>query len=283
MFKMIGAIIGDIAGSEFEFQSIKSKDFLFFSKDSDYTDDSLMTLAVGLTLDLARKLGKEDDEAYLRQSFTERMQSIGRKFPDPKGTYGSSFYNWIFENYPQPYNSWGNGSAMRVAACGELATSLKQAIFFGKQSALITHNHPEGIKGAEAVAGAVYLAKIGKDKDAIQAFIYDHYYPEHLTLDEIRPTYYFDPSCQGTVPQSLAAFFEATSFEDAIRNTVSLGGDADTMGAITGSVAWPYFIRHGGLTEDMETYAKKAIQYLPIEFRSFLKQYESALTIQIQK
>ena len=209
---MIGAIIGDMVGSDFEFQPVKSKDFLFFSEASDYTDDSLMTLAVGMALAAAIGEGREADEAYLKKAFTAHMQAVGRKFPHPKGAYGASFYEWIFQENPLPYKSWGNGSAMRVSACGELAASLEQALFFAKASALVSHNHAEGIKGAEATAGAVYLAKSGKSKKDIQHFIYTYFYPQPLSLDAIRPAYRFDVSCAGSVPPSLAAFFESISF-----------------------------------------------------------------------
>lgn len=279
---MIGAIIGDILGSKFECHPIKSKDFPFFSEDAYYTDDSLMTLAVGLALNAAIAAGKRADAVSLQETFTEQMQAIGRKYPHPRGPYGKSFYRWLFQEKPQAYNSWGNGSAMRVSACGELATSLDEALFLAQQSALVTHNHPEGIKGAEATAGAIYLAKTGESREEIQNFLYERFYPEHLNLEEIRASYHYDPSCQGTVPPSMAAFFEATSFADALRNSISLGGDADTMGAITGSVAWPYFARHGGITKEMKACAEEAIRRIPAEFRTFLRQYEMLLAAQMR-
>lgn len=254
---MIGAIIGDIVGSDFEFRPIKSKDFLFFSNDADYTDDSLMTLAVGLALDRATTLGKEKDAQYLQQQFIHSMQSVGRTYPYPTGAYGVSFSEWLKTNNPKPYDSWGNGSAMRVSACGERAKSLDEALFFAEQSAVVSHNHPEGIKGAKATAAAIFLAKEGSVKEEIRAYIYENFYPAHMIVDEIRPSYHFDPSCQGTVPQALAAFFDSVDFEDAIRNAISLGGDADTIGAITGSVAWVYCVRQNGMSDTMSDMAKE--------------------------
>lgn len=271
---MIGAIIGDIVGSKFEFQPIKSKNFHLFSEESDYTDDSLMTIAVGLALKKAFDNNKENDAIFLQDQFIKTMQSIGRSYPNPTGAYGGSFSQWLVTKNPKPYNSWGNGSAMRASACGELAKSLDEALFFAEQSAIVSHNHPEGIKGAKAVAAAIFMAKQGKTKDEISHYIYKYFYPERLTVEEIRPNYSFDPSCQGTVPQALAAFFDSSDFEDAIRNAISLGGDSDTLGAITGSVAWPFYIKQNGLSESMKDMASKALDIIPLEFKTFLKEYE---------
>lgn len=274
---MIGAIIGDIVGSCFEFQPIKTKDFPLFSPDSDYTDDSLMTIAVGMALNEAIGLGKEEDPDFLQSQFTRAMQAIGRAYPNPTGEYGLSFFSWLKADHPHPYNSWGNGSAMRVSACGERAKSLDQAIFWAKQSAVVSHNHPDGIKGAEAVAAAIFLAKEGQSKQAIRAFIQEHFYPDIPSVEAIRPTYSFDPSCQGTVPQTLAAFFDSSDFEDAIRNAISLGGDADTIGAITGSVAWSFYVRQTGVTQAMSRMAEEAMGRIPEEFRDFVAEYEKNL------
>ncbi len=161
---MIGAIIGDIVGSKFEFQPIKCKNFLLFSEESDYTDDSLMTIAVGLALKQAFADKKENDAAFLQDQFIRTMQSIGRSYPNPAGAYGSAFSQWLVTKNPEPYNSWGNGAAMRISACGELAESLEEARFFAEQSAIVSHNHPEGIKGAQAIAVAIFLAKQGNRK-----------------------------------------------------------------------------------------------------------------------
>lgn len=271
---MIGAIIGDIVGSKFEFHPTKSKAFPFFSAESDYTDDSLMTIAVGQALKQAFTLRREHDSDFLRDQFIKSMQSIGRSYPNPTGAYGYSFSQWLRMDHPEPYHSWGNGSAMRVSACGEMAKSLKEALFLAEQSAIVSHNHPEGIKGAQATAVAIFLAKQGKSKDEIRHYTYNHFYPKKWTVEEIRSHYSFDPSCQGTVPQALAAFFDSLDFEDAIRNAISLGGDADTLGAITGSVAWSFYGKQSGISEAMNEMAKTALALVPSELRAFVKEYE---------
>ena len=271
---MLGAIIGAIVGSKPADLRMKAKNFLLFSEESDYTDDSLMTIAVGIALKQAFADKKEKDAAFLRDQFIRTMQSVGRAYPYPTGAYGGSFSQWLVTKNPEPYNSWGNGAAMRISACGELAESLEEALFFAEQSALVSHNHPEGIKGAQAIAAAIFLTKQGKSKEEIRHYIYQHFYPERLTVEEIRPHYSFDPSCQGTVPQAFAAFFDSVDFEDAIRNAISLGGDADTLGAITGSVAWPFYLKQNGLSEAMKGMASHALHILPSEFRAFLKEYE---------
>nr|WP_072514081.1 ADP-ribosylglycohydrolase family protein [Ndongobacter massiliensis] len=271
---MIGAILGDIVGSAFEFSPIKTKDFPLFSPHSDYTDDSLMTLAVGMALENAQRTQKELDTDFLQAQFMRSMQMIGRRYPHPTGGYGASFFQWLQSANPTPYNSWGNGAAMRVSPCGDFADSLEQALFFARQSALVSHNHPEGIKGAQATAAAVYLAKIGKSKAAIREYVQNTFYTFIPSIEEIRPSYRFDPSCQGTVPQALAAFFEATDFEDALRNAVSLGGDSDTLGAITGAVAWSYYIRSSDARKSMRSLAQHALSLLPAEFIPFLKRRE---------
>ena len=225
---MFGAIIGDIIGSTREFRHIKTKEFALFPKGSDYTDDTIMTIAIGDAL--MEGLSKGGD---LHKYFVDSMQRYGRKYSHPLGAYGRGFANWLRSNNPEPYNSCGNGSAMRVSPCAMVARSLDEALDLAKQSAEVTHNHPEGIKGAQATAAAIYLAQTGATKEEIAAYIRDNYYQMRRTLDEIRPKYHFEGSCQKSVPQSIVAFLESTDYEDAIRNTISLGGDADTMGAIT--------------------------------------------------
>lgn len=160
---------------------------------------------------------------------------------------------------------------------GERAESLDQALFWARQSVVVSHNHPEGIRGAEAVAASIFLAKEGKSKQEIRVFIQENFYPDIPSVEAIRPTYSFDPSCQGTVSQALAAFFDAANFEDAIRNAISLGGDADTIGAITGSVAWPYYARQTGVTRAMRRTAEEAIAMIPEEFRGFVEEYEERI------
>lgn len=224
---VIGAIAGDIIGSVYEWCNVKSLDFDLFDDESDFTDDSVLTLA---TMDAL--LNKTDyDKVY---------QNYGRKYPD-RG-YGSNFYKWIYFYHPEPYNSWGNGSAMRVSPVGWYCDSIDAVLSEARKSAEVTHNHREGIKGAQAVASAVYLARIGKSKNEIKKFIVDTFhYNLDRTIDEIRPDYDFDVSCQGSVPEAIIAFLESTDFENAIRLAISIGGDSDTIACITGGIAEAFY------------------------------------------
>lgn len=264
---MFGAIIGDIVGSKYEFANIKTKDFPLFSSGCDYTDDSIMTVAAAKALIRAHGEAQPD----LFRIFTEEMHALGRKYPYPTGAYGGRFSSWLSSDDPKPYGSCGNGSAMRVSPCALYAQTLEEALFLAKESARITHDHPEGIKGAQAVAGAIFLAKTGCSKQEIARFICDHYYLLTKTLDEIRPGYSFDATCQGTVPEALTAFLMSDSFEDAIRNAVSIGGDSDTVAAITGSAAYAYYSYAG---EDLSPYREKAEAYLPAEFLPIIREFE---------
>lgn len=245
---MIGAIIGDIVGSRFEWNNIKTKDFDLFTAGCFFTDDSVMTIAVADAL--IRAKGNLD---VLSEYAVESMQLIGRPFPDCG--YGGSFYHWMYSDNPKPYGSYGNGAAMRVSACGFAAKSLEEAKALSKAVTEVTHNHPEGIKGAEATAVAIYLARSGYSIEEIQQHISTKYYPMDFTLDEIRDTYEFNETCQDTVPQALKAFFESLDFEDAIRNAISIGGDSDTLAAITGGIAEAYY----GVPQDIKD---KALNYL---------------------
>ena len=271
---MYGAIIGDIVGSKYEFHNIKTKDFPLFSKGCDYTDDTIMTVAVARALlksreEQAKTSGKGKS---LHDFMVEEMQSLGRKYPYPTGAYGGNFAGWLKSKYPQPYGCFGNGSAMRASACWIIAVPLEEAEKLACISAEVTHNHPEGIKGAQAVAGAVFLARCCKTKEEIREYITKYYYPLDFSIDEIRPTYRFDVSCQGTVPPAIEAFLESTSFEDSIRNIISIGGDCDTTGAVTGAVAWAYYnndahrLHPDKINPDMIALKEKAMSYLPGEF-----------------
>ena len=241
---MIGAIIGDIVGSRFEFDNHKSKDFEFMvdgpkSEDavvdySYFTDDTVMSLALCRAL-----LEPWTNPDQLSQAAIEAMRSIGKKYPDCG--FGGRFEHWVWAHTPKPYRSFGNGAAMRVSGCAWVGQTLEEVKALSEAVTKVTHNHPEGLKGAEATAVAVYLARIGKSKDEIRKYILDHYYKIDFTLDEIRPIYNFKVSCQGSVPQAMQAFFESTNFEDAIRNAISIGGDSDTLGATTGAVAEAYY------------------------------------------
>ena len=231
---MYGAILGDIVGSPYEFDcnNYKAKDFPLFSRCSDFTDDTVMTLAVAKALLSTRG----QDAAAIKAALVHEMQQLGRAYPD-KG-YGAHFNGWLHEDDPHPYNSYGNGSAMRVSAAAELAEDMEQALQLAKLTAEVTHNHPEGIKGAQATAAAMFLARTGSSKADIRTYVEREFgYDLSRSCDEIRPTYHHVESCQETVPQAIIAFLESTDFEDALRTAVSLGGDSDTLAAITGSIA----------------------------------------------
>ena len=224
---MLGAIAGDIIGSVYEHNPIKSKDFPLFSAGCCFTDDTVLTIAIARAI--------MDGTGY-RQA----VQNTGRQYPD--AGYGGTFIQWLFSESPEPYNSWGNGSAMRVCPVGWAFEDLNRVLQEAEQSAKISHNHPEGIKGAQAVATAVFLARTGRNREDIRQQIENRFgYNLSRSLDEIRPGYTFDVSCQGSVPEAIIAFLESESFEDAIRNAVSLGGDSDTLACIAGSIAEAYF------------------------------------------
>lgn len=243
---MLGAIIGDIAGSRFEWNNIKTKEFDLLTYRCEPTDDSIMTLAIAKAI-----LDSNADHQALSDATIKCMQTLGRKYPH--AGYGGHFRKWLLDVDPKPYNSYGNGAAMRVSPCAYAASSLEEAKLFSRIVTEVTHNHPEGLKGAEAVTVAIYMALHGSNLLEIQDHINANYYRITFKLNDIRHTYTFDVSCQGSVPQALEAFFESTDYEDAIRNAISIGGDSDTIAAITGSVAEAYygipaFLRKHGLT-----------------------------------
>lgn len=256
---MLGAIIGDCVGSRFEWDNIKTKDFEFFHSDCNFTDDTVMTLAVAKAL-----LTAKTDFSDLGTLSVKYMRELGTKYPD-RG-YGGSFVSWLEAEEPLPYNSWGNGSAMRVSACGWIGQDIEKVKRLSRLVTEVTHNHPEGIKGAEATAVAVFLARKGASLNQIKNVIKADYYDVDFTLNEIRFDYSFDVSCQGSVPQALVAFFESTDFEDAIRNAVSIGGDSDTIAAITGSVAEAYY----GIPEEIKT---AGLKYLTEDLKKILDDF----------
>lgn len=281
---MYGAFIGDIVGSKYEFNNIKTKKFPLFSQGCDFTDDTIMTVAVAKAIMLSRQEQYQTNEngKGFQEYLVEVMQDFGRRYPNPTGAYGGNFAHWLLQDHPKPYGSFGNGSAMRVSPCGLAAVSLEEALSLARASACVSHNHPEGIKGAEAVSAAVYLAKCGREKDEIRQYISEHYYDLNFTLDAIRDSYTFDGSCQGSVPQAIVAFLESTSFEDAIRNVISIGGDCDTTGAITGSIAWvSYAVQAGGYSgwvynkfdPAMLEIKSRATAYLPKEFVDIAEEF----------
>ena len=270
---MIGAIIGDIVGSRFEFNNHRSKEFELFTDECNVTDDSIMTIAVakaimetGKNLKLLSNDSKNNYYYYkLLKSMTIRyMQKIGRKYPHCG--YGGMFGQWIFSDNPKPYYSFGNGAAMRISPVGFIAPTEDEARKLSETITAVTHNHKEGIKGAEATVISIYMAKHGASKEEIRQKINEDYYNLNFTIDEIRDTYEFNETCQETVPQAIVAFLESDSFEDAIRTAISVGGDSDTLAAITGSIAEAYY----GVPEDIK---EKALTYLDTELRSIYDEW----------
>lgn len=236
---MIGAIAGDIIGSRFEAQPIKRSDFDFFHPHCRFTDDTVLTVAVA--------------DAILRgRGYADSLQTWARKYPN--AGYGGTFYRWIWANSPQPYNSWGNGSAMRVSAVGFAFNSPEQVLAQAECSAAVSHNHPEGIKGAQAVALAIFLARSGRSKIQIRNTLKQRFgYDLDRTLAQIRPCYSFDVSCQGSVPEAIVAFLESADLLSAIGNAVSLGGDSDTQACIAGSIAEAFY---GGVSDALRTFVR---------------------------
>lgn len=260
---ILGAIIGDIVGSVHEFKRNKEYNFEFFTDANDFTDDTVMTIAVADWL-------ISTPQPISNVALPTIMRSWGRKYLW-RG-YGGMFHRWLVSDYErdqQPYNSFGNGSGMRVSACGFVAQSLDEALHLAKLSAEVSHNHPEGIKGAQAVASAIFLARQHTPKESIREYIARQFgYDMDRTCDSIRPNYDFDETCQGTCPEAIIAFLDSTDFEDAIRLSVSLGGDADTLGAITGGIAAAYY----GVPDDI---ARKALEYLPEDMVKVLTTFSS--------
>jgi ADP-ribosylglycohydrolase len=263
---MYGAILGDMIGAPYEFdQGDKTKDFILFNprKYVRYTDDTAMTLAIAKAI---MAVGVDAHSITMKSEFIRCMQDIGNRFA--QGEYGGMFATWLREDNPQPYGSYGNGSAMRVSAIGWMFKSLDRTREVARWSAEISHNHPEGIKGAESVASAIYLARTGSSKAEIKKYIQDNFdYDFSRTLDEIRPKYHHVESCQETVPEAMTAFFEGTDFEDVIRNAVSLGGDCDTLTCIAGSIGEAMF----DVPEDMK---RECEDRLPNEFLEILAEFE---------
>ena len=250
---LCGAIAGDIIGSVYEWHTTKNTDFYLFTLSSKFTDDTVMTVA-------------NADWLLTGDSLLGVMQDYGNRYPH--AGYGGMFRSWLREDEPKPYNSFGNGSAMRVSPVGWAFDTLEETLEAAKQSAEITHNHPEGIKGAQATSACIFMARTGKSKQKIKEYIEQTFgYNLNRTCDEIRPTYDFDVTCQGSVPESIIAFLESTDFENAIRLAVSLGGDADTMGAITGGIAEAYY---GGVPEHIR---KEVLKRLPNEFIDVMQKF----------
>lgn len=264
---MYGAILGDIIGSPYEFdQGNKSKDFPLFSPDSTYTDDSVMTLAVA---DAFMSIAPNAEDSDIHRQLVQSMQCFGHAFP--YAGYGGMFCRWLKDTNPRPYGSYGNGSAMRVSSAAWLFDDLETVRHMARLSAEVTHNHPEGIKGAEATASAIFLARSGSTKAEIKAYIQQQFhYDLSRTCDEIRPAYRHVESCQETVPEAITAFLEGDSFEDVIRTAVSLGGDCDTLTCIAGSIAEGFY----GVPEELKQQCRER---LPEDLREVLRRFEETL------
>ena len=244
---MIGAIAGDVIGSVFEGHGMKSTRFPLFNRHSRFTDDTVLTIAAA-------------DSILKNMDYGTTFKTYGRRYPH--AGYGASFFQWIFSHESKPYNSWGSGSAMRVSPVGFAFDSMEDVLNEAKKSAEVTHNHPEGVKGAQATAAAIFMARCGADKPTIKKEITDRFaYSLHRSLAEIRPHYRFDVSCQGSVPEAITAFLEGESFEDTIRKGISLGGDSDTIACIAGGIAQAYY---RGIPHDIVLNVRKRLP------RSFL-------------
>lgn len=286
---MIGAIIGDIVGSIYEFDNIKTKEFPLFSKDCFFTDDTVLTIAT------AQQLLKTKSKWFIDTDYTAAYRQWGREYP--MAGYGAKFHDWLQEDNSAPYNSWGNGAAMRVSPIGETQKTLNNVLREAKRSAAVTHNHAEGVIGAQITALAVYYAQQAhypvhiaertipslslqdikkellrviqiKQWDGSCSQAVAKAYDLNRKLSEIRPSYLFDESCTGTVPAAVIAFLESTGFEDAIRNAISLGGDSDTLACITGGIAGAYY----GVPVAL---AERAMEYLPSEIKEIIEAYHA--------
>jgi ADP-ribosyl-[dinitrogen reductase] hydrolase len=252
---ILGAIIGDTIGSVFEFNNFKSTDFHLFNKKTTFTDDSVLTLATMSSI-------------LNGTSYTKVYQAFGRNYPN-RG-YGGNFLYWIYMDDPEPYGSFGNGSAMRVSPVGWAYDNLDKVLIEAERSAKVSHNHPEGIKGAKATASAIFLARTGKSKSEIKKFIETFFdYNLERTIQEIRPGYRFNVTCQGSVPEAIIAFLESTDFESAIRLAISLGGDSDTIACITGGIAEAYY------KEIPEYIVENTLKLLPEEFIKLIVEFSS--------
>lgn len=258
---MIGAIIGDIVGSRFERANCKSTDFELFTEKCHFTDDTVMTLAVAKAL-----LESDDDLSVLSTNAVKCMQEIGKRYPNCG--YGQMFWLWLHKRNPKPYNSLGNGSAMRVSPVAYTARTQTECIVLSDRVTAVSHNHPEGMWGARAAAVATWAARHKMPKLDIQKLIETDYYNLDFTIDEIRPHYCFDATCKGSVPPAIKAFLESNDFEDAIRLAVSIGGDSDTIAAITGGIAGAYY----GVPDQLRA---QAMEYLPEDLRDILVEFEA--------
>ena len=262
---MLGAILGDIIGSRFEFdRGGKTKDFKLFTDESCFIDDTVMTIAVGEALLNSEKLNEDD----FKENLISSMKKWGRKYPN--AGYGARFYWWLKEENPKPYGSYGNGSAMRVSSVGWLYPTLEKTLEVARWTAEVSHNHIEGIKGAECTAAVIYLSRIGKNKEEIKDYVLKHYdYSLSESLDELRNRHKHVETCMDSLPKALVSFFEGNSYEDVIRNAVSLGGDTDTLAAIAGAMAESYY----GIPEELQ---KDGLKRIPNDFIEVINKFNKA-------
>ena len=272
---MYGAILGDIIGGRFEYideVNSKSKEFSLFTKKSHYTDDTVMTIAVAETL---MSVSGEEAEDVIIAKLVPSLKKWGKRYPHVD--YGYRFYKWIQNPDPKPYESYGNGSAMRVSSAAWLYDTLKVTRRIARLTAMITHNHPEGIKGAEAIASAIYLARTGHSKEKIKDYILKTFgYDLSRTCDQIRPAYHYVATCQGIVPEAITAFLEGKDFEDVVRNAVSLGGKSDTLACIAGSIAEAYF----GVPEELKEECRNR---LPNDMLAVLDSFDKVKKEQVSR
>ncbi len=249
---MIGALAGDIIGSVYEWNNIKTKEFPLFREDCFFTDDSILTVALA-------------DTILTGTPYVENLKTFYHWYPN--GGYGGGFHRWAQSPDPRPYNSWGNGAAMRISPAGWAYGDLKTVLEKAEEFTAVTHNHPEGIKGGQSTAAAVFLARTGKSKEEIREYIESAFgYDLGRTVDEIRPDYSFNESCRETVPEAIRAFLDSADFEDAIRNAVSLGGDSDTLACITGSVAQAFYGVPAGIEERVYSFLDARLARITREF-----------------
>lgn len=249
---MIGAIIGDIIGSRFEFANIHTKEFELFTSDCGFTDDTICTVAIA-------------DAIYRKIGYKESLLEWCKKYPNPKGSYGVSFDRWWRSENPQPYNSYGNGSAMRVSQIGLYFNSFEKVLEEARKSAIVTHSHPEGIKGAQAIASCIFLLRTGETKDEIKAYVESEFgYNLEHTVEYYRKHSKFDETCQDTVPKAIVCFLESDGFVDSIRNAISIGGDSDTIACITGGLSEAFY----GIPDNI---FDEAYKYLDNNIKKVLK------------
>lgn len=265
---MLGAVFGDVVGSVYEWNNVKTKDFPLEKSGTRFTDDTVMTLAVAKWL--------LEDPSHSESQLIDCMQKLGRGHF--KAGYGGRFQEWLLSKDPQPYNSWGNGSAMRVSPVALYANSLEEALELARITAIVTHNHPEGVKGALAVAECVYICREAADievakREIMETIPMKYGYDLNRTLDEIRPNYQFDVSCQGSVPEAIIAFLESNSLEDCVRNAISIGGDSDTIAAMACSI---FAVK--ATSEDMEL-AKQFEHYLSEDLLRIMDNFERRFSL----